>query len=101
LGPYQGAIIVQVEAQPDISMPDLATRLEEHDGVKADPSNLSKLLCRAGFTFKKRCWHRNANAPMCAGSAMSGANGVMRPLPKERHGYFSCRDIRQTTIRLK
>jgi len=50
LGPYQNAIIAKVDAQPDITMPDLATWLEEHHGVKADPSNLSKLLCRAGFT---------------------------------------------------
>src|SRR4051812_47172812 len=52
LGPYQDAIIAKVEAQPDVTMPDLATWLEEHHGVKADPSNLSKLLCRTGFTFK-------------------------------------------------
>lgn len=30
LGPYQNAIIAKVEAQPDITMPDLATWLEEH-----------------------------------------------------------------------
>jgi transposase len=53
LGPYRDGIIAKVEAQPDITMPDLATWLEEHHGVKADPSNLSKLLCRAGFTYKK------------------------------------------------
>lgn len=53
MGPFQDAIIAKFEVQPDITMPDLATWLEEHHGVKADPSNLSKLLCRAGFTFKK------------------------------------------------
>lgn len=53
LGPYRDSIIVKVEAQPDITMPDLAIWLEERHGVKADPSNLSKLLCRAGFTYKK------------------------------------------------
>ncbi len=53
LDPHREGIIAKVEAQPDITMPDLATWLEEHHGVKADPSNLSKLLCRAGFTFKK------------------------------------------------
>jgi transposase len=53
LGPYRDGIIAKVEAQPDITMPDLATWLEECHGVKADPSNLSKLLCRAGFTYKK------------------------------------------------
>jgi transposase len=53
LGPYRDGLIAKVEAQPDITMPDLAAWLEERHGVKADPSNLSKLLCRAGFTYKK------------------------------------------------
>jgi transposase len=53
LGPWRDAIIAKVEAQPDITMPDLATWLEAQHGVGADPSNLSKLLCRAGFTYKK------------------------------------------------
>jgi len=53
LGPLHDEIIGKVEAQPDITMPDLAIWLETHHGVSADPSNLSKLLCRAGFTYKK------------------------------------------------
>ena len=42
-----------VEAQEDITMPELARVLLEAYGVTADPSNLSKLLCAAGFTYKK------------------------------------------------
>jgi transposase len=53
LGPLRDAIIAKVQAQPDITMPDLATWLVARHDVSADPSNLSKLLCRAGFTFKK------------------------------------------------
>lgn len=53
LGPYQAAIIAKVEAQPDITMPDLASWLLGEYGVGSDPSNLSRLLCRAGFTYKK------------------------------------------------
>ena len=53
LGPYRDVIIARVEAQPDITMPDLAAWLEANHGVMADPSNLSKLLCRAGFSYKK------------------------------------------------
>ena len=53
LSPVQDAIIAKVKAQPDITMPDLATWLEANHGVTADPSNLSKLLCRAGFSYKK------------------------------------------------
>lgn len=53
LGAYRAAIVEKVKAQPDITMPDLASWLEAEHGVSADPSNLSKLLCKEGFTYKK------------------------------------------------
>jgi transposase len=53
LGPYREAILDKVKAQPDITMPDLAVWLEAAYGVTVDPSNLSKFLCRHGFTYKK------------------------------------------------
>jgi len=53
LGPCRQAIIDKVKAQPDITMPDLAVWLEVEHGVTIDPSNLSKFLCRHGFTYKK------------------------------------------------
>jgi transposase len=45
-------LISQVEAEPDITMPELAERLMKMRGIKADPASLSRLLCRAGFTYK-------------------------------------------------
>lgn len=53
LRPYRDVVITKVEGQPDITMPDLAAWLLSERGVSADPSNLSKLLCRAGFSYKK------------------------------------------------
>ena len=53
LGPHREAIVSKVKAKPDITMPDLAAWLEAEHGVTVDPSNLSKLLCREGFTYKK------------------------------------------------
>lgn len=53
LMPYREALIEQVKARPDITMPELAAWLEAEHGVTVDPSNLSRLLCRAGFSFKK------------------------------------------------
>lgn len=52
LGPYRDAIVGHVKAKPDITMPDLAIWLEAQHGVRVDPSNLSKFLCRQGFTYK-------------------------------------------------
>jgi transposase len=53
LAPCRDLIINKVKEQPDITMPDLATWLLERKGISVDPSNLSKLLCKAGFTYKK------------------------------------------------
>lgn len=53
LGPYRQALIDKVKDQPDITMPDLGVWLEAQHGVRADASNLSKLLCKAGFSYKK------------------------------------------------
>jgi transposase len=46
-------LIGVVEAKPDITMPELAARLAAERGVKAAWASLSKLLCRAGYTYKK------------------------------------------------
>jgi transposase len=63
LGPYREAIVGKVRAKPDITMPDLSIWLEAEHGVSVDPSNLSKFLCREGFTYKKNCcWLRRKNA---------------------------------------
>jgi len=46
-------LIEQVEARPDITMPELAAWLEAEHGVTASPASLSRVLCAAGFTYKK------------------------------------------------
>jgi transposase len=46
-------LIGAVEDTPDITMPELAARLHVERGVTAAWASLSKLLCRAGFTYKK------------------------------------------------
>lgn len=46
-------LIKAVEVQPDITMPELAAKLLEAKGAKAHAASISRLLCRAGFTYKK------------------------------------------------
>ncbi len=46
-------IIAWVEAEPDITMPELAAKLVEAVGVQAHPASLSRRLSKAGFSFKK------------------------------------------------
>jgi len=70
LGAFRQVILDKVKAQPDITMPDLAAWLAAAHGLTVDPSNLSKFLCRHGFTYKKnpagggeRTYRREDGAP--------------------------------------
>ena len=42
LAPYQAFLIARVEAQPDITMPELARALQAECGVIASPASLSR-----------------------------------------------------------
>lgn len=46
-------LVAAVEKTPDVTMPELAERLLQARGVAAHAASLSRLLCRAGFTYKK------------------------------------------------
>ena len=47
------ALVGWVEAEGDLTMPELAARLLAERGVKAHPASLSRLLLAQGFTDKK------------------------------------------------
>ena len=53
LARFKATLIGWVEATPDITMPELAERLRRDHGVTVRPSSLSRLLCQAGWTYKK------------------------------------------------
>lgn len=53
LAAHVEALVNWVEADGDITMPELAARLLAERGVKAHPASLSRLLIRQGFTVKK------------------------------------------------
>lgn len=53
LGPYRDFLIERVKAKCDITMPELAAALLKEHGVAADPASLSRVLCKAGFSYKK------------------------------------------------
>jgi transposase len=53
LAAHQAFLIARVEAEPDITMPQLAAALEAEHSVTASPASLSRVLCQAGFTYKK------------------------------------------------
>lgn len=53
LAPHMGKLGRWVNRKPDITMPELARKLEADSGLKADPSSLSRALISAGFRYKK------------------------------------------------
>jgi hypothetical protein len=46
-------LIRWVEAQSDISMPELAAKLDAATKMRAHPASLSRALLGAGFRYKK------------------------------------------------
>ena len=53
LAPHLALLLEWVDAEPDITMPELAAKLEAERGVVVSPASLSRVLCAAGFSFKK------------------------------------------------
>ena len=65
LAAFRDFLIAEVEARPDITMPELAAKLLDVHGITADPATLSRFLCRAGYTFKKNSAGIRARTPRC------------------------------------
>ena len=53
LSAHADVLVSWVDAEGDITMPELADRLFKEHGVKAHPASLSRLLLAQGFTVKK------------------------------------------------
>ena len=53
LAPHLTTLLEWVETWPDITMPELAAKLKAERDVTAHPASLSRVLLKAGLTFKK------------------------------------------------
>jgi transposase len=53
LAPHLKALLDWVEAEPDITMPELAAKLNAEKDVTVHPASLSRVLLKAGLSFKK------------------------------------------------
>ena len=53
LAPHMATLAKWVDAEPDITMPELSARLVAVTGVQAHPASLSRALLKAGYSFKK------------------------------------------------
>jgi transposase len=53
LAQHLAQLIGWVEAEPDLSLAELALKLQVASGVVAHPASISRALSKAGFSFKK------------------------------------------------
>jgi transposase len=53
LAAHLAALLDWVEAEPDITMPELSAKLAAEKKVTAHPASLSRVLLKAGLSFKK------------------------------------------------
>lgn len=53
LAPHMGTLMRWVDAEPDVTMPELSARLVAATGVHAHPASLSRALLKVGYSFKK------------------------------------------------
>jgi transposase len=53
LSDHLNFLIAAAEAKPDMTLEELAALLLSVHGVRAHSASISRLLCRAGFTYKK------------------------------------------------
>ena len=53
LAPHKAYLKARIEAEPDMTMPELAGHLYQDQDVQADPATLSRLLRCMGLTYKK------------------------------------------------
>src|SRR5262245_29069158 len=82
LAPYLTALFEWVEAEPDITTPELAAKSKAEKDMTAHPASLSRLL-KAGQSFKKHCWPRRPSVRTCARRVTSGRSHRQ---PGMRHG---------------
>lgn len=69
LAPHLETLVAWVEAQPDMTMPELAAKLLAGTGVAAHPASLSRVLIRAGLSFKKNTSGQRNRARRCEAGA--------------------------------
>lgn len=69
LAPHMQALVGWGEAEPDMTMPELAAKLLAEKGISAHPASLSRVLIRAGFSFKKNTPGLRNRARRCQGGA--------------------------------
>ena len=73
LAPYVDFLVEVVEAVPDITLEELASALEAEHGVTVHPSSISRVLTRAGMTYKKS--HSTPPSAPVRMSERRGTNG--------------------------
>jgi len=63
LAPFALFLGTRVDAEPDITMPELAGALFEAHGIRVSPAALSRFLIREGYSYKKNADRNRTRSP--------------------------------------
>jgi transposase len=64
LAAFRDYLVGLVEAQPDVTLRELAAALQAERGHRTHQSSISRLLKATGFSYKKSCWPAKLGAMM-------------------------------------
>ena len=78
LSPYPAVLLEWVEAEPDITMPELAAKLEAEKAVTASGVAVAGAAEGGPVVQKKHCWLRRPSARTCAKRVTSGRHTASR-----------------------
>lgn len=77
-----GTIFAMLEETPDITLAEIAARLEREHGQRFAPSTVHRFFRRHGWSFKKSPAMRASRiAPMCGGPARAGSKRSRISIP--------------------
>jgi len=83
LDPHESFILGLIAEAADITLAEIAERLEAEHGVRVVPSTVWVFLDRRGVTFKKRRRMRaSSNAPMCFAAGAPGSKVSSISIPR-------------------
>ncbi len=82
--PHRGFLPEIVQAEPDITLRELAAALAETHGVEMQLSSLHRALERAGLSYKKDRSRRNVTDRRCARPAVIGSSAASPACDRSR-----------------
>lgn len=100
LAPHRDFILAAVVARNDITIPELAEKMVQATGIKADPSTLSKFLVVCELSFKKTLRASEQDRPELSKARAEWKEG-RQPIMREHRERLVFIDETGTTTKMR